>query len=117
MDITTELEGNILIARLAGELDIDTVQAFREKVVPVSEEPGVKILLLNLSRVSFIDSTGIGAILGRYRFLEKKGDKVVLTGLKAQVKKIIKMAGMLEIMPEYSSEEKALNEIGEGRMA
>lgn len=117
MDITTELEGNILIARLAGELDIDTVQAFREKVVSVSEEPGVKILLLNLSRVSFIDSTGIGAILGRYRFLEKKGGKVLLVGLKAPVKKIIKMAGLLEIMPEYSSEEKALNEIGEGRIA
>ena len=57
MDITTELEGNILIARLAGELDIETVQAFREKVVPETERPGVKTLILNLNKVSFIDST------------------------------------------------------------
>ncbi|HHU93268.1 MAG TPA: anti-sigma factor antagonist [Halanaerobiaceae bacterium] len=117
MDITTELAGNTLIVRLSGDLDIATVSAFREKVIPESEEAEVEVLLLNLSKVSFIDSTGIGAILGRYRFLEKKGGKLVLVGLKAPVKRIMKMSGILEIMPEYSSEKKALNDIAEGRIA
>lgn len=117
MDITTDLEGNVLIARIKGELDISTVPLFKEKITNKTESREVKILLLNLNKVSFIDSSGLGAILGRYRYLKKKGGKVLLAGLKPQIKKILTMAGMLKIMNEYKSEESALNEINEGRIA
>lgn len=116
MDITTDLVGNVLIARIRGELDISTVPLFKKRLISKTEDNNIKVLLLNLKEATFIDSSGLGAILGRYRCLEKKGGRVLLVGLKPQVKKILTMAGILTIMNEYKNEELALKEIDEGRI-
>ncbi|MFW6264665.1 MAG: anti-sigma F factor antagonist [Bacillota bacterium] len=117
MDISVKLNGNVLIAKLSGELDISTVPVFREKIVQVLEEKKLTYLILNLAKVTFIDSSGLGVILGRYRYLEKIGGKVLLVDIKPQVKRIFTMAGMLKIMKEYDSEKEAIEEIQDGRIA
>lgn len=117
MDITTETKGDVLIARIRGELDILTVPYFKEKVVNKTESKAINNLVLNLKNVSFIDSSGLGAILGRYRYLNKNGGKVLLVSLKPQVKKIFKMAGMLKIMESYNNEDEAMKGFNEGRIA
>lgn len=117
MDISTDLVGDVLIARIRGELDISTVPLFKKRLVSKTEDTDVKVLVLNLKGVTFIDSSGLGAILGRYRSLQKKDARVLLVGLKPQVKKILTMAGILTIMNEYKNEESALKEIHEGRIA
>ncbi|NLM98314.1 MAG: anti-sigma factor antagonist [Halanaerobiaceae bacterium] len=117
MDISTDLVGNVLIARIRGELDISTVPLFKKRIVSKTEDGNVKNLVLNLKGVTFIDSSGLGAILGRYRSLQKKDGRVLLVGLVPQVKKILTMAGVLTVMNEYKSEESALRDIHEGRIA
>ncbi|MEJ6951005.1 STAS domain-containing protein [Natronospora cellulosivora (SeqCode)] len=117
MDITVKIMGNILIARLDGELDISTVPVFKEKIVKPLEEGDISYLLLNLKKVNFIDSSGLGVILGRYRYLDKIGGKILLVDLKEQVRKIFTMAGMLKIMKEYGNEKEAMEEVQEGRIA
>lgn len=117
LNIITETKGDILIARLAGELDILTIVNFKNAVVEKTESTEINNLLLNLKDVSFIDSSGLGAILGRYRYLNKKGGKVLLVSLKPQVKKIFNMAGMLKIMDSYTNEKEALDGFNEGRIA
>jgi len=117
LNITTESRGDILIARVSGELDIRTVPYFKEKILDKTESSGINNLLLNLKDVSFIDSSGLGAILGRYRYLKKKEGKVLLVSLKPQVKKIFNMAGMLKIMDSYKNEDEAMSGFNEGRIA
>lgn len=117
MDITTESKGDVLIARMMGELDILTVPDFKEKVAAKTESREINNLVLNLKNVTFIDSSGLGAILGRYRYLKKKGGKVLLVCLKPQVKKIFNMSGMLKIMDAYDNEEEAVDGLDEGRTA
>ena len=114
MIIDTEIKGVCLIVRLKGELDMDSAAKFKDEVIPQLENNNLMCLLLNLSKVKFIDSTGLGAILGRYRVLEKKGGKVILVGLKPQVKRIFSLSGMLKIMPVYENENKAIEEINKG---
>ena len=98
-----------LIARLKGELDMATVEKFRKAVIPELEKNNFTFLLLNLSKVNFIDSTGLGAILGRYRVLDKKGGGILIVGMKPQVERIFSLSGMLKIMDQYQSEEEAIN--------
>ena len=114
MTINTEIKGDCLIVRMKGELDMDSANKFKKKVIPKLEKNKLSYLILNLSKVKFIDSTGLGAILGRYRVLEKEGGKVLLVGLKPQVKRIFSLSGMLKIMPEFESEDKAISEINKG---
>jgi len=117
LNITTESRGDLLIARVSGELDIRTVPYFKEKILDKTENPGINNLILNLKGVSFIDSSGLGAILGRYRYLKKNEGKVLLVSLKPQVEKIFKMAGMLKIMDSYKNEDEAMSGFNEGRIA
>ncbi|MFW5985990.1 MAG: anti-sigma F factor antagonist [Halanaerobiales bacterium] len=117
MDIALETKKNILIVKISGEMDISTVPDFKEKVKIRTENNRIKHLVLDLSKVKFIDSSGLGAILGRYRFLDKKGGKVLLVNPGQQIKKIFDMSGILKIMDVYSSIDEALSELEEGRIA
>jgi stage II sporulation protein AA (anti-sigma F factor antagonist) len=111
MKINTNIEETCLIVRMEGELDMDSAVKFKEKVIPLLTKNKLHHLILNLSRVNFIDSTGLGAILGRYRVLEKQGGKVIIIGIKPQVERIFSLSGMLKIMPQFENEKKALNKI------
>ena len=53
-----------------------------------------KILVLDFGGVSFMDSSGIGHIMGRYRALQKLGAKLHITGASPQIAKVMKLAGM-----------------------
>ena len=108
MQIKIKCRGDCLIVRLNGELDMASVQIFKDKVIPALDKNNLNYLLLNLKNVSFIDSTGLGAILGRYRILSRKGGGILLVGLKPQVKRIFLFFVMLKIMNVYDSEENAL---------
>ncbi|MFP4016527.1 MAG: anti-sigma F factor antagonist [Halanaerobiales bacterium] len=117
MNIKTESKEDTLIVRMSGELDLLTVTNFKDKVLDKTEKEGINNLILNLAKVTFIDSSGLGAILGRYRYLNKKGGRVILVSLKPQVERIFRMAGMLKIMDHYSSEQEAVKGLNEGRTA
>ncbi|ACL69457.1 anti-sigma F factor antagonist [Halothermothrix orenii] len=108
MHITTEIDRNCLIVRLSGELDMHSVPEFKDKTIKLMENNNLKHLILNLKGVKFIDSSGVGAILGRYRDLKDKGGKVMLVSLKPQVEKIFELSGMLKIMSVFNNEEDAL---------
>ena len=115
MDISTNIRGNYLLVRLKGDFDMHTAPDFKEKVISKMEENDLKQLVLNLNQVNFIDSTGLGAILGRYRNLTDKGGKLILVGLNSQVKRILKLSGVLELMPVYESEKEVFKKLKGGQ--
>lgn len=111
MHISTSIEGESLIVRLKGDFDLHSVPEFRSVVIEKMNKKDLKNLVLSLKEVNFIDSSGLGAILGRYRDLKKKGGQVMLVNLKPQVRKVFHLSGLLNVMDEYDQESKALEEI------
>jgi stage II sporulation protein AA (anti-sigma F factor antagonist) len=65
-------------------------------------------LVFNLAGVSFIDSSGLGVLLGRYKRVSKNGGKVMLVSPQPQVRRILELSGLFRIMDELSSESEAL---------
>lgn len=65
-------------------------------------------LVVNFGNLTFMDSSGIGAILGRYRQIKAKGGKMVFCGLSKHIKKIIQLGWLLTIIPVCSDENNAL---------
>ena len=101
---------NNLFIRLNGDLDMHTVPEFKKTVSKELKKNNFENLILFFKEVDFIDSTGIGAILGRYRNLKSKNREMILVGLRPQVKKVFELSGLLKLMPVYETEKDLFSE-------
>ncbi|MDI3256166.1 MAG: anti-sigma factor antagonist [Kyrpidia sp.] len=94
----------VVVARLRGELDHHTSDAVRARVDTLLEDTGSIRLLWNLSELTFMDSSGLGVLLGRYRRISQRGGKMACCGLTAPVRKLLELSGVLQIVPVYDDE-------------
>lgn len=94
MQIRSETVGTRAIARLTGELDHHSAAETRLALDALLSNPAVNELELDLRAVSFMDSSGLGVILGRYRTLSRRGGSLALAGANKHVDRILRMAGV-----------------------
>jgi stage II sporulation protein AA (anti-sigma F factor antagonist) len=111
MKVVTMIKQGILIVRVEGELDMHSADQFRSTVDKALDISGAKKMLLSLKGVSFIDSSGLGAILGRYKQVSIMGGSLLAANLQPQVEKILELAGLLKIIRVYNSETDALESL------
>lgn len=100
-----------LIATLIGELDHHSSQEVRNKIDNNLDNEDVKKLILNFSGVTFMDSSGIGVVIGRYKKLQSKGGTVCVTDVTNRVKKVFELSGMYKIINEFDTVDKAISSI------
>jgi anti-sigma B factor antagonist len=90
IDVTTD--GDALVARLTGELDLTTRAAVVDTLVPPVSEAASSRLLIDMSGVSFCDSSGLGALLDVRRAAAGSGVDMVLRGVTRQVARLLDLA-------------------------
>ena len=110
MDVIFNKSKNCLIVRLKGEIDHHSADQLRQVLKDVLRKYPQASLLLNLEELNFMDSSGIGVLLGRYREMENSKRKIMLCGLKSQVRRVLELAGVLTIISAYKTEKEALNQ-------
>ena len=98
MEVYTDYEGSALIFRLVGELDEHCAEFVRRKLDSVISENDFDSVIFELSRLSFMDSTGIGVIIGRYKQIRKQNKPIYVRNPSPTVDKIFKMSGLYEII-------------------
>lgn len=96
-----------LVVKLAGELDLGSASAFKERVDQELRATGAPNLVLNLRGLDFVDSTGLGAMLGRMRQVTSGGGKMVLAAVPPKVLSMLEMAGLASLLPLARTEEDA----------
>lgn len=89
--------GRILTARLSGEIDHHVAKGQREAIDAMLFRARPEILVLDFSEVKFMDSSGIGLIIGRADVCEGIGSRVELAGLSATLKKLVRLSGIEKI--------------------
>lgn len=110
MELQTEKIEQTLLVKISGELDLSTSPLFREQVEETFEsEPALRYLILDMSETSFIDSSGLGAILGRFKKLSQKGGKLSFIHVPAHLVKLFELSGLMRIMEIHSSLQAALD--------
>lgn len=112
MLLDVEMKKDTLLVRPNGELDLGVADRFRRTLDETIEKGKARNLVFNLTRVSFVDSSGLGVLLGRYKRVSKNGGKVFIVSPQPQVRKVLDLSGLLRIMNEYSNENEALEKIG-----
>ena len=97
MNVTIESSGSLVIAYLIGEIDHHTSVALREKIDNVLAFKKPKHLILDLKNVSFMDSSGIGLVMGRYRLMQSFKGTLEIRNVTKQTKKLMELAGLSRI--------------------
>lgn len=104
MRIEWEARGGNLVVRLKGELDLLTADEFRRTVEEALDRTGARNLYLNLEGVTFIDSSGLGVILGRFKRISQMKGRMGIIGPTPAVRPILELSGIFRIMPVLESE-------------
>ncbi len=103
-----ELVGRNLVIRLPEELDHHSCQTLRQDTEQCLENYDIARIVLDFSAVSFMDSTGIGVILGRYKRMRELGGDVALYGAGRRIRKLIRMSGIEKLARVCETEADAL---------
>ena len=89
----------LLVLKITDEIDDHNVQNIRRKADYEIERYMPKKIIFDFDSVTFMDSAGIGLIIGRYKFANMIGAKLELSNLTQSVRRIFDMSGILKLIP------------------
>ena len=93
-------EKKLLVFKITDEIDDCSVQKIRRRADYEMERYMPKRVILDFDSVTFMDSAGIGLVIGRYKFANMLGAKLEVSNLTQSVKRIFEMSGILKLIPE-----------------
>lgn len=102
MIVSITTRPNTLIAHLTGELDEHTAADARKKLDLAIHMACVQNFIFDFSGLTFMDSTGIGVLLGRYKALRAKHMRIYIANPSPHIDKILNMAGIYSIMQKIN---------------
>ncbi|MBE5812307.1 MAG: STAS domain-containing protein [Clostridiales bacterium] len=100
-----------LVVKINEEIDHHSCSVLKDKLDVAINLSKIDKLVFDFTGVNFMDSSGIGMIMGRYKSIQKNSGKVAITGLQPTVKKIVQMSGLHKILEEYDNLDIALNKL------
>lgn len=112
LTIDLEVKFDVLCIRLEGELDHHTADELRTKVNKLMEEELIRHILLNLGGLTFMDSSGLGVILGRYKKIAAAGGEMVVCSISPPVRRLFELSGLFKIIRLETDESYALRTLG-----
>ena len=101
MQLITTCKNNTLYITLRGELDEHTAGKTRREADALAEEYAFcDRVVFHLSEMSFMDSTGIGFLIGRYKTFQRYGVPCYIGGVSPSADKILTISGIYSLMPK-----------------
>jgi len=94
VSVKINVTGEVVTAQLSGELDHHSAKEMREEIDSAIELNMPTLLILDFKDITFMDSSGIGLVMGRYRLLQKNSADLHITNLSPSIYKVMKLAGM-----------------------
>lgn len=97
-----------LVIHVDNEVDHLVAEQIREEFEKVCAKQNVKNVIFDMSKVEFMDSSGVGMIIGRYMKVKYSGGKVSVAGVSDGIDRILRMSGVYKIISKYDSVRDAL---------
>lgn len=108
MEMTSINKDGKMICSLSGEIDHHSIASVRSSIDKLIDTNRPKVLILDLSKIDFMDSSGLGLVLGRYRKMRESGGEMLLCNTSERTMRILKMAGVDKIV-------KSLDDVGQAK--
>lgn len=97
-----------LVVYLMGELDHHSAEEVRSRIDDRLDRDGISKLILDFSNVTFMDSSGIGVVIGRYKKVALKKGSVSITNASDPVRRVFELSGMFKIIKLCDNVEQAI---------
>lgn len=98
MEINLENIGTTLVVKIKGEIDHHTAPVLREALDREIALHNIQNIVLDFDGVTFMDSSGIGVIVGRYKQISARGGRIMIIRVKSHVDKILEISGLKKIL-------------------
>ena len=102
MEFSNNVKNGVMVIALSGELDEKSAASTRDYIDKSFLSRRVRQLILDFGKVGFMDSTGIGVLLGRYKKITEAGAELCVTGINPQIDKIFRISGLYQIIKAVS---------------
>ncbi len=113
MDLTlsTRTEGEATVVEVGGEIDVYTAPKLREQIIDLVTAGSYK-LVVDMERVEFLDSTGLGVLVGGLKRVRAHDGSLALVCTQDRILKIFKITGLTKVFPIHNSVADALASVG-----
>lgn len=105
-------EATIPIIDLSGEVDAYTSARFREAMVDLINA-GAASLIISMMKVEYIDSSGLGALVGGLKRSTENGGRIIIVCNNPQIRKVFEITGLEKVFPIFENEADALSVLAE----
>ncbi|MBQ2753339.1 MAG: anti-sigma factor antagonist [Firmicutes bacterium] len=105
MEVAFGINGDSLVVKLNGEIDHHSCETARRKTDKQFIEKRLRDMEIDLSGVTFMDSSALGFVMGRMKIVKSLGGKLYITGVKKEFSKMIKLSGLESIVEISYGEE------------
>lgn len=100
MPVYIDTRDGVMTAKITGEIDHHSSRWLRMDIDTAILDNSPEKLRLDFSGVSFMDSSGVGLVMGRYKNMRERGGKVELINMPEHIKKVMVLAGMDRLLGE-----------------
>lgn len=114
MQIIFQTKDKTLIVKLIGELDHHVAGGVKERIDKKITSSQLANLVFDFSALSFMDSSGIGVVIGRYKLVKSLGGRTVIVSSTKSLDRLLNIAGIKKIISVESDIDSALNALKEG---
>lgn len=97
-----------LVVPVKGELDQHLANILRARIDPVLEREGIRDIIYDFADTNFMDSSGIGMIMGRHRQVAYLGGRTGVCNVSRPLERVIRMAGLYRIVQKFDSRDEAV---------
>lgn len=111
MTVKSKKKRDTLIISIGGELDHHTSETVRNRMDDLLEDPTIKNIIIDAENLSFMDSSGIGVFIGRYKKIANRGGSMAVVNVNDHIHKIFEVSGLYKIIKSYPSVQAALDDI------
>lgn len=98
MPVEIDIDEKSVTAYISGEIDHHNAAGLRNKIDEAVESSYPEVLVLDFGGVNFMDSSGIGLVMGRYKLMKDLSGRVIIENAPRQIKKVMKMAGIEKLI-------------------
>jgi len=109
VDIKPEHEGDAIVYKLKGSLDFETAPSLRAALMEAADE-GKHDIVVELTHLEFLDSSGLGALIGAHKRALENGGRVRLIISPGPIERLLTITGLMNVLAVYPSIDAALED-------
>lgn len=113
MTLSFEYVDRLLIVKIDGDIDHHTCEEIRSGIDKEISLKNPKSIIFDMDRVGFMDSSGIGVLIGRYKLINDNGGKTGMINIKPPVKRLCEICGIQKIIQVYPNKKQAIEGLKE----